>query len=85
MIYEMKVLKEVAENRWDFLLLQTDECYVLNVLFSYSAVDFYRSFKLTANEQLLDFEGLKQLSERIRNNYDAYKSKEITPAISTKT
>ena len=81
----MKVLKEVAENRWDFVLLQTDECYVLNVLFSYSAVDFYRSFKLTANEQLLDFEGLKQLSERIRNSYDAYKSQEITPAINTKT
>lgn len=81
----MKVLEEIAQNDWDFVLFKTDECYVINVLFSHSAVDFYRSFKLSAGEGNLDFEGIKQLSERIRTNYESFKDREIKPPVTKET
>ena len=77
----MKVLEKVAKNNWDFILFRTDEGYVLNVVFHSSATDYSRSFKLIQEEACLDFEGLKELSEKIRNNYESFKEREITPTI----
>ena len=77
----MKILEKLAKNNWDFILFKTDECYVLNVVFHSSATDYSRSFRLNPEEASLDFEGLKQLSEQIRNNYESYKDREITPTV----
>jgi hypothetical protein len=77
----MKVLEKVMKNNWDFILYRTDEGYVLNVVFYSSSMDFSRSFKLSSEESNLDFEGLKQLSEQIRNNYELYKDREVTPVV----
>lgn len=77
----MKVLNELAKNNWDFILYKTDEGFIMNVVFYSSAVDFSRSFRVSGKEANQDIEGLKQLSERIRNNYELFKEREIVPAI----
>lgn len=77
----MKVLEKVAKNNWDFILFKTDDGFVMNVVFHSSAVDYSRSFSLSKEEASLDFEGLKQLSEQIRKNYEAFKSREIIPVV----
>jgi len=77
----MKILEKVAKNNWDFILFKTDEGYILNVVFHSSASDFSRSFKLNPDEETIDFEELKNLSEKIRNNYESFKYREITPTV----
>lgn len=77
----MKVLKEIYDSPWDFILYQTDEGYVINVEYSNSAVDFSRSFKLSEAEANLDFDELKQLSDRIRKDYESFKDREIIPSV----
>lgn len=77
----MKVLKEIYDSPWDFILYQTDEGYVINIEYSNSAIDFSRSFKLSEAEANLGFDELKQLSDRIRKDYESFKDREITPAI----
>ncbi|NLB64792.1 MAG: hypothetical protein GX801_11945 [Fibrobacter sp.] len=77
----MKVIEKKAKNNWDFILFKTDECFALNVVFHSSATDYSRSFRLNSDEASLDFEGLKKLSEQIRNNYELYKNREITPTV----
>jgi hypothetical protein len=81
MIYEMKVIRRVEKNNWDFSLFHTDEGYVLNVVFHASFSDFSRSFRVKKEEIQIDFEGLKEFSEEIRNNYDLYKHREVTPVV----
>jgi len=70
--------KEIAKNNWDFILYELDGEYILKVVFYSSYVDTSRKFKLSKEEASLDFEELKKLSERIRNNYEEYKDREIT-------
>lgn len=77
----MRILKEIYESSWDFILYQTDEGYVLNIEYSNSAVDFLRSFKISEAEAHLSFEELKQLSETIRKDYDSFKDREIIPVV----
>lgn len=77
----MKVLNELARNNWDFILYETDEGFIMNVVFHASAVDFSRSFRISEKEAKQDIEQLKQLSERIRNNYESFKDREITPVV----
>ncbi len=77
----MIVLEKVVKNNWDFVLYRTDEGYVFNVVFHVSASDFSRSFRIKDEEASRDFEGLKQLSEQIRNNYEAFKDREIIPVV----
>lgn len=77
----MKVLEKIAKNNWDFILFKTDEGYVFNVVFHASASDFSRSFRLNDDEAQIDVEALKQLSELIRNNYESFKGREITPVV----
>jgi hypothetical protein len=83
MIYKMKVLEKLAKINWDFVLYMTDEGYVLNVVFHSSAADYSRSFKFTNAEMSLELSFLKQLSEKIRNDYSYYKNREIFPAITS--
>lgn len=77
----MKVLNELARNNWDFILYETDEGFIMNVVFHASAVDFSRSFRISEEEAKQDIEQLKQLSERIRNNYESFKGREVTPVV----
>ena len=74
-------MNKIYDSPWDFILYQTDEGYVINVEYSNSAVDFSRSFKLSEAEANLSFEELKQLSGKIREDYESYKNREITPAV----
>ncbi|GAB3337201.1 hypothetical protein GCM10027429_21380 [Marivirga atlantica] len=75
----MKALEELAKHTWDFILYKTDEGFVLNVVFNSSFADYSRSFRVSESEANQDMEGLKQLSERIRTNYESFKDREITP------
>ena len=75
------MIKAITKNNWDFTLYEAGKEYIISVVFFNSMVDFSRSFKLTEDEKAFDFEQLKELSELIRNNYNAYKEREIIPAI----
>lgn len=77
----MKVLEKIAKNNWDFILFKTDEGFVMNVVFHSSAADYSRSFSLNEEEANQDIEGLKQLSEQIRKDYEAFKNREIIPVV----
>lgn len=80
----MKVLEKIAKNNWDFILYKTDEGFVMNIVFHSSAADFSRSFRISESEANQEIEGLKQLSEKIRKNYESYKDQEITPVVREK-
>ena len=71
----------IEKNNWDFTLYEVDEDYIISVVFFNSMVDFSRSFKLTKSEKSFNLDQLKKLSELIRNNYDNYKDREISPSI----
>ena len=73
----MNALEKVMKSNWDFILYRTDQGFVLNVTTCNSFVDVTRSYKITDEESKLDFEGVKQLAEQIRNNYDSYKDREV--------
>lgn len=77
----MKAIREVCESEWDFILYETDQGFVLNVEYANGIVDFSRSFRVSEEEANQGIESLKQLSERIRNNYESYKDREITPVV----
>lgn len=79
----MKILESVAKHNWDFIFYKTDQGFVINVGFYASAFDYTRSFKLSNEEGSLDFEGLKQLSQRIRDDYEHFKDREVTPTVRT--
>ncbi len=73
--------KELTKNNWDFILYEIDGKKVLSVVFYNSFVDTTKSFSLTTEEEAYDFEELKGLSEKIRNNYESFKNREIVPSI----
>ena len=75
------MIKPIIKNNWDFTLYEVGKDYIISVVFFNSMIDFSRSFKLTEEEKRFDFNQLKELSELIRTNYDAYKEREVTPAI----
>lgn len=74
-------MKELYINPWDFTLYDVNGDKIISVVFHNSFVDISRSFRLIGSEVELDFEGLKKLSEHIRNNYKLYKEREITPTL----
>jgi hypothetical protein len=74
------MIKELYSRNWDFTLYQANDRIVITVAF-FGFVDSFKSFFLQPEEFTTDFESLKNLSENIRNNYEAYKHREITPAI----
>lgn len=65
--------KEIYFRNWDFILFKKDNKYIISVVF-FGLVDFHRSFYLEPEEITEDYEQLKDLSERIRNNYEQFKS-----------
>ena len=77
----MKVLERIAKNNWDFVLYNTTEGFVINVVFHSSAMDFSRSFRLSEEEASQSIEELKKLSEQIRNDYESFKEREIFPVV----
>ncbi len=76
-----KVLEELAKHPWDFIVFKTDNGFVMNVVFHASAMDYSRSFRLNETEARQGMEDLKKLSERIRNDYESFKDREITPVV----
>ncbi|MFN3783431.1 MAG: hypothetical protein ACK4R6_05910 [Spirosomataceae bacterium] len=76
-----RTCKEIQKNNWDFTLYDVDGKGVITVVFFQSMIDFSRSFYVTEEEKIFNFEQLKVLSEDIRNRYEAYKTREIQPAI----
>jgi len=77
----MNVVREVYDSPWEFTLYETDECFILNVDFCNSFVDFTRSYKVTGEESKLDFNGIKQLAELIRKDHESFKNREIIPVV----
>ncbi len=76
-----RICKEIQKNNWDFTLYDVDGRGVITVVFFQSIFDFSRSFYVTEEEKGLNLEQLKVLAEDIRNRYEAYKTREIQPAI----
>jgi len=74
------MINELYTRNWDFTLYQVDDRMVITVTF-FGLVDYFRSFLLLPEERTSDFESLKDLSERIRNNYELYKDREILPVV----
>lgn len=75
------IIKELMKRNWDFILFETNQGYILNVVFPMGISDFSRSFRLTDQEANQSFEEVKALSEEIRENYQKFKSREIIPSI----
>lgn len=74
-------MKKILSKNWDFTIYQQEEeDKIISVIF-FGPVDFYRSFTLLPNEQDKNLEYLAILSDKIRNNYSDFKTREITPAI----
>jgi len=78
------MVKELYIRKWDFTLYQVDDKIVISVVI-FGLVDYHRSFYLLPNEVTNDYESLKELSEKIRNTPDAYKEREVVPAITNET
>ncbi|MDR6969177.1 hypothetical protein J2X31_003204 [Flavobacterium arsenatis] len=73
--------KELEKNNWDFILYQYGEKKVISVVFHNSFVDVSKSFILENNEENYDFQQLKELAEKIRNNYESFTNRELIPSI----
>lgn len=73
--------RELLSHNWDFTLYEMDQKKVISVVFYQSFTDISRSFYLEGEENNYDFEKLIALAEHIRNNYYAYKYREIIPDI----
>lgn len=74
-------MKELYSNNWDFTLYDVDGEKIISVVFHNSFVDTSKSFRLKKDEEKFSFEELKKLSEHIRNNYELYKDREVTPSL----
>ncbi len=74
-------MKELYSNPWDFTLYEINGEKIISIVFYNSFVDTSKSFVLENEEKSFGFEELKKLSENIRNNYDLYKSREVSPSI----
>lgn len=65
------------KNNWDFTVYQYKDKETISVVFHNSFVDISKVFLLTDTEKKFNFDELKALAENIRNNYEAYKNREI--------
>ena len=74
-------MKELHSHPWDFTLYDVNGKKIISVVFHNSFVDTSKSFLLKGQEGEFNFERLKKLSEHIRNNYELYKDREVTPAL----
>ncbi|MGD1841444.1 MAG: hypothetical protein ACFB0B_11190 [Thermonemataceae bacterium] len=76
----MKNIKEIYSQPWEFSLYEVDDQKVITVIFP-DRIDYPRSFQLLKEEESFSKEDHRKLAERIKKNYEAYKSREITPPI----
>ncbi len=76
----MKNVSEIYCKAWDFSLYEVDGRKILTVIFM-DRIDYPRSFYLLEEEENFNKDELTSLSEKIRRNYDSYKSREIIPPI----
>ncbi|MDH7913762.1 hypothetical protein [Winogradskyella sp. SYSU M77433] len=72
--------KELYSRNWDYTLYEVNGKQIITVTI-FGRVDYQRSFYLENEVKESEYENLKELSEDIRNNYDKFKSLEITPPI----
>ncbi|PBQ32468.1 hypothetical protein CNR22_12030 [Sphingobacteriaceae bacterium] len=74
--------KVLYKKNWDFILYELNSKLIIEVVF-FGLVDYSRSFILIPEEITEDFDSLKNLSEKIRNNYEFYNVREVdTPVAS---
>ncbi len=76
----MKKVKEIFFQPWDFSVYEVDGSIIITVIFM-DRIDYPRSFKLLKEEENMSQDDFKQLSEKIRCNYENYKSREIIPPV----
>lgn len=69
--------QKLLSHAWDFILYQVDKKKVISVIFHNSFIDTLHSFYLEGEENNYDLEKLIALADRIRNNYNDYKDREI--------
>lgn len=69
-------VKEICRNDWDFVLYEVDDKMIIEVVF-FGFVDYSKKFLLLDEEYTVGLEYLKVLSEKIRNNYELYKDREV--------
>lgn len=65
------------KNNWDFTVYKYRDKETISVVFHNSFVDISKHFLLTEAEMNFNFDELKELAEKIRNNYEAFKDREI--------
>lgn len=69
--------KELAYDRWNFILYEENGRKIIDVDFFNSYVVYSRKFELKGDEPDYDFEQLKALAEDIRNNYKITKTRKL--------
>lgn len=69
--------KEIAKRNWDFVLYEDHGQTIIEVAFFDKPIDYTRKFHLMKEEFTNDISKLSKLSEKIRNDYDAFKNREI--------
>lgn len=69
--------RKLFSHDWDFTLYEVDKRKVISVVFYNSFIDTSHSFYLEGEENNYDLEKLIALADRIRNNYNDYKDREI--------
>ncbi len=73
-------IKRLYVRNGDFALYKVECKYIISVLFSpLRIMDYSRDFYVSEEElpNIDNYESLKYLSDKIRNNYETYKNKEV--------
>jgi ribonuclease PH len=76
----MKNVNEIYSQPWEFSLYEVDGQKILTVIFM-DRIDYPRSFQLLKEEESFNKDDFRKLAEKIKGNYEAYKSREIVPPI----
>lgn len=73
-------IKRLYVRNGDFALYKVERKHIMSVLFSpLRIMDYSRDFYLSEEElpNIDNYESLKYLLDKIRNNYEAYKNKKV--------
>ena len=76
----MNNVNEIYSQPWEFSLYEVDGQKILTVIFM-DRIDYPRSFQLLKEEESFNKDDFRKLAEKIKGNYEAYKSREIVPPI----
>ena len=77
----IKLVDRLIKSNWDFILYKIEGGYVINVTFCGSYIDITRSFRFLDVELTPNFDEVKTLADKIRDNYEEYQGREIVPTV----